>query len=131
MPGSADVGRKQGWQAVRATAFDQGNLARQVTWLRQLAYNGCEEQRWQIFSASHHDKLTCRLIELLWPPDRRSPHVIDFTGWRPTKGPTLRTYATRPQASMSNQPPEMRLEAALAHMWSRFLGHPTPSLYRA
>ncbi|MFM2244396.1 MAG: hypothetical protein RL071_470, partial [Pseudomonadota bacterium] len=114
-----------------STAFDQGNLSRQVTWLRQLAYNDDPEQRWQIFLASHHDELTSRLAELLRPPGDRTLRVIDFTGWRPGYGPEFNAYdftgvapSTDPQRSHSSTPSSAEeearaLEARLQQLWTR------------
>jgi hypothetical protein len=112
-----------------STAFDQGNLARQVTWLRQLAYNPDPDHRWQIFLASHHDELTSRLAELLRPPDGCSLQVLDFTGWQPGEGPRFRSYAMRPHEAVSTDmgPPEKRLEDALNRMWAPPLTRPAPS----
>jgi hypothetical protein len=114
-----------------STAFDQGNLSRQVTWLRQLAYNDDPDQRWQIFLASHHDELTSRLAEMLRPPGDRTLRVIDFTGWRPGYGPEIKAYhftgaapTTGPQRGDPSTPwtavEEARaLEARLEQLWTR------------
>ena len=75
-----------------STAFDQGNLARQATWLRQLAYHPDGSKRWQVFLASHHDELTSRLVEKLSPPPGRSLRVLEFTDWKPGFGPTIQPW---------------------------------------
>lgn len=112
-----------------STAFDQGNLARQVTWLRQLAYNDDPKQRWQIFLASHHDELTSRLSELLRPPDGHSLQVLDFTAWTQAEGPAVRSFELRPREQLEADlgAPAQRLEKALERMWDRPLGRPQPT----
>src|SRR5690606_17643358 len=65
-----------------STPFDLGNLVRQASWFRQLAYTDDDTQRYQLFIASHHDELTSRLVELLIPPPGRSLVVLEFTEYR-------------------------------------------------
>lgn len=99
-----------------STAFDTGNLARQTTWLRQLAYHPEDSERWQIFLASHHDELTSRLVKHLRPPEGRSLRVIDFTSWQPNFGPTLKTWqANPPHAERSTS---VRLGDAMKLAWA-------------
>ena len=72
-----------------STSFDLGNLVRQASWFRQLAYTDNPDQRYQIFIASHHDELTSRLVDLLKPPPGRTLRVIEFESYRPGYGPEL------------------------------------------
>ncbi len=98
-----------------SSAFDLGNLARQATWLRQLAYTDDDEFRWQIFLASHHDEMTTRLVELLHPPPGRSLLVLDFVGWTPEVGPEVVSHELRPGPVSST----LGMQEALQRAWHR------------
>jgi energy-coupling factor transporter ATP-binding protein EcfA2 len=100
-----------------STAFDLGNIVRQATWLRQLAYSGPPDQRWQIFIASHHEDLTNRLIELLVPPEGRELRLIRFLGWTPEHGPQIEPRRARPNKPVDSDEVE-RLETQLERAWS-------------
>jgi RecF/RecN/SMC N terminal domain len=78
-----------------STAFDLGNIVRQATWLRQLAYCDPPERRWQLFIASHHEELTNRLIELLVPPEGCELRLLRFRSWSPEAGPDVEERKAR------------------------------------
>ncbi len=101
-----------------STAFDQANLARQVTWLRQLAYHPEPDKRWQVFLASHHDELTSRLAEALLPPEGCSQLVLEFTGWRPDYGPEITRWETEIFDPRWPGEPHERLERAIGILWN-------------
>ncbi|MDN5862655.1 MAG: hypothetical protein L0H19_04315, partial [Salinisphaera sp.] len=84
-----------------STAFDLGNIVRQATWLRQLAYSAKAQYRWQIFVASHHEELTNRLIELLVPPEGRELRLIRFLRWSPETGPEIEQHRARQNPNLA------------------------------
>jgi energy-coupling factor transporter ATP-binding protein EcfA2 len=99
-----------------STAFDLGNIIRQATWLRQLAY-GPREGRWQIFLASHHEELTVRLIELLVPPAHRELRLIRFLGWTPENGPRIEPARRARQNPSLTQEARRNLARRLSQVW--------------
>ena len=102
-----------------STAFDLGNLARQATWLRQLAYNPDEDHRWQVFLASHHDEMTSRLVQLLRPPPGRRLRILEFTSWSAGRGPEVQAWTLEGDDATKEdgQPPSP--EKALKLCWFR------------
>ncbi len=101
-----------------STAFDLGNIVRQATWLRQLAYNPEPDRRWQIFVASHHEELTNRLIELLVPPEDAELRLIRFTGWSRETGPLFKGYRSRRNPSCSDEIVRNNFKDYLNRAWS-------------
>lgn len=105
-----------------STAFDLGNLARQATWLRQLAYNPDPKLRWQIFLASHHEEMTARLVEALRPPPGHEARFVEFNGWTAEEGPEIalsKLVAKEPPRILHKPLPERhaRVSAALKLVW--------------
>lgn len=102
-----------------STAFDLGNLVRQASWLRQLAYHPEPQHRWQLIMVSHHDELTSRLVELLAPPGKRTLQVLEFRAFTPGFGPEVASYHSRQLEThrLTGDDPE-RLTQALQLVWS-------------
>jgi DNA repair exonuclease SbcCD ATPase subunit len=101
-----------------STAFDLGNIVRQATWLRQLAYNPVPELRWQIFVASHHEELTNRLIELLVPPEGAELRLIRFMGWSRETGPLIEAHRARRNPPCSEERVRTAFQSRLREAWS-------------
>lgn len=85
-----------------STAYDLSNIAREAMLWRQLAYREKEEDRWQLFIASHHEEMSDRLLELLVPPAGRSMRVLKFVGWSPSTGPQIEAYSVKPSNDYSS-----------------------------
>lgn len=106
-----------------SSAFDLGNLSRQATWIRQLAYGPDPKARFQIFIASHHDEMTARLVEALLPPPGSRLVAIQCNNWTAGVGPH---YDVLGQNRRGEKDPDAagRLSRALHNAWEPPLKEP-------
>lgn len=90
------------------TALDMAQLPRMAVLLRQMAYQPNDEEgvwspRRQLFIASHHEDLTNRLLDYLIPPENRSLHILNFTDWKPPRGPEIEVLRVEPALAASKK----------------------------
>jgi len=84
------------------TALDLAQLPREAALIRQFAYGTgvvtaqIGYHRRQVFIVSHHEELTHRLIDFLYPPEGRSMRILNFVNWDNKTGPVVEEMVVSP-----------------------------------